>query len=180
MSGFAVWIMGLLAIDTPHLILAGSDGQNHSLPQLIQSSPWTVLVFFSADCPCQRNHDGRLTEMAQSFAGRGVQFFAVDSEVTSTPEKDAAEAASRHYVYPILRDTSGQLARAFEVEFATTTVVLDSKGAVHYQGGIDSNHHTVTAGATRFLRDALSALLLGVEPTVRESKPMGCYLRLKQ
>jgi peroxiredoxin len=156
--------------------LPGTDGARHAL-QPAESSRLLVLVFFADHCPCQAAHDARLRELYASYHPRGVDIFAVDSEVGATPERDASEAAKRAYPFPILVDHGGALARRVGAEYATEAFVIDRTGAVRYHGGIDSDKRTLHDEATPFLRDALDDLLAERPLRRTESKALGCALQ---
>jgi hypothetical protein len=153
--------------------LPGTDGALHVVP----SASWTVLVFFSANCDCQSAHDARLVELARRYQRQGVEFYAVDSEVSRSAGLDASEVRERHYPYPILIDAHARLADLLDAEYATYSVVLDGRGHVRYHGGIDSDQIHVTRDATTYLSDALDDLLAGREPRVAFGDTLGCSLR---
>jgi len=157
--------------------LVGTDQQSHALPAS-GASALTVLIFFSADCDCQTAHDERLRALHRRYQPRGVSFFAVDSEVSASPERDAAEARRRAYPYPILIDRRAALAKALGAEYATFTVVIDRQGRVRYAGAIDSDQAHLTDDATPYLRHALESLLAGREPSVTRVEALGCALQL--
>jgi hypothetical protein len=158
------------------LSLPGTDGINHVVGAPSSPSRLTVLFFFSAHCPCQRIHDPRVVALANTYAARGVQFLAVDSEYGSSLQNDLIEARQRAYPFPILRDDDGKLAKALDVHFATESVVIDAQGLVKYRGGIDSDKRHLHEDAKEYLRDAMEALLSGREPNPAQPKSMGCYL----
>jgi peroxiredoxin len=161
----------------PDRSLPATDGASRSLAELTRAAPLTVVVFFSADCACQRAHDARLRELHAAYRPRGVQFVAVDAEATSSPTRDAAEAAARGYPFPILSDPDGITADALGAVSATHVVVLDAAGTVHYRGGLDSDRNTLTPSASPWLRGALDRLLAGREPEPVETASLGCVLR---
>jgi peroxiredoxin len=156
--------------------LQGTDGATHALAPA-GDARLAVLVFFAAHCPCQAAHDARLRDLFGTYHPRGVDFFAVDSEVSATPERDQAEASRRGYSFPILLDRGGALARQLDAEYATEVFVVDRAGAVRYHGGIDSDKRNLHDDATPFLRDALDDLLEGRPMRRTESKALGCALQ---
>ncbi len=158
----------------PPEALEGTDGAQHTLTS--SASP-TVLVFFSSHCPCMTAHDARLVALADEYGRRGVRFFAVDSEVDADAARDRDEARSRHYSFPILVDRGGHAAQAFDAEYATYTVVLDTSGRITYRGGIDDERIHMTSAAIPYVHDALDDVLSG--RTVRRSRAdaLGCALR---
>jgi peroxiredoxin len=161
----------------PDLALPGSDGAPHRLADLVRAAPLTIIVFFSADCPCQRAHDARLRDLFAAYRPRGVDLVAVDSEATAAPAADRDEARARGYAFPLLSDPGGAVADALGAVYATYAVVIDAGGRVRYRGGIDSDRSHVTPDAAPWLRDALDRLLAGREPDPAETTSLGCALR---
>ena len=139
----------------------------------------TVVEFFSAHCPCQAAHDGRLRELARAYAARGVRFVAVDSEHGATSARDGAEASRRGYPYPIVLDPGGALARELGAEYATYSVVLDAGGRVLYAGGLDSDRSHLTEGAESYVQNALDDALAGRPVRRPEGKTLGCALTVR-
>jgi len=157
----------------PSLSLEGTDGVAHAF----HGPRATVLVFFSEDCPCMRAHDERLIALAGDYAGRGVSFFAVDSEVDASLATDRARAVSRGYPFPILVDQGAHAAHAVGAEYATYTVVLDAAGTVVYRGGFDSDHTHLSSTATTYVRDALDDIVQGRAVHRPRTDALGCALR---
>ena len=149
------------------------------MASITSASRFTVVTFFSAHCPCQRAHDGRLRALYDVYAPRGIGLVAVDSEVAATEARDVAEAKERAYPFPLLLDRGGALARALGAEYATYTVILDDHGAVVYRGGLDTDRTHPTEGATPYVRNALDDLLAGRSPRVAKSEALGCTLQLR-
>ena len=168
---------GHLPVRVPDLTLPGSDGAAHRLEAIVRRAPFTVIVFFSADCPCQRAHDPRLRELFAQYRPRGVEVVAVDAEATATPASDRDEALARGYPFPLLTDPDGAVADALGAVWATYAVVVDASGRVRYRGGLDSDRTHLTEGAALWLRDALDRVLAGGEPEPAETSSLGCALR---
>jgi hypothetical protein len=158
----------------PESQLPGTDGRAH--PLVDRSATLTVIEFFSAHCPCQTQHDERLRVLASAYGPRGVTFVAVDSEAGASLARDGREAAGRGYVYPILIDEEGAVARALHALYATYTLVVDREGRVLYAGGIDSDKNHLTSDPATYLRDALDDALAGRPLRQPEGKALGCAL----
>jgi peroxiredoxin len=161
----------------PSASLVDESGATQSFRELAARAPFTVVVFFSASCPVQVAHDERLRALYDRYHARGVQFLAVDSEVGATPERDAGEAKSRGYAFPIWIDRGAAFADAMHAEYATFTVVVDRDGRVRYAGGIDSDRAKLHDDARVYVADALDDLLAGREPRQASGKTLGCALR---
>lgn len=156
--------------------LVAPDGER-PLSEIAQRAQLTVLVFIAADCPCLHAHLARLRDLAASYAPKGVQFLAVDSEVGATPARAAAAKRELELPFPVVIDERARLANALGAEYATFTVVLDRDARVRYRGGIDSDKRKLHDGATPYVRDALDDLLAGKPPRRAEGKALGCVLR---
>jgi peroxiredoxin len=162
---------------TPHLELAATDGRAHELAPAANGPRLTVLVFSAWHCPCQAAHDARLNDLYARYRTRGVDVYAVDSEVGGSLARDVAEAEKRGYAFPVLLDPGATLARALDAEYATESFVLDRQGVVRYHGGLDSDRTTLHADATAHLEEALDDLLAERPPRRAETKALGCALQ---
>lgn len=163
--------------ELPSLALPGTAGAPVDLARVVAAAPLTVITFFSSTCPCQHAHDERLARYGQEFAGRGVAFYAIDSEAGSSLDADVKEAAARSFQFPILSDPEGKLADAVGARYATETFILDRQSTVRFRGGIDSDQTKMHEDAKLWLRDAIAALLDGREPPSANPKSFGCSLR---
>ena len=80
-AGCAPQVMGSKLATSP---LPGTDGATHAL-EPAEGTRLTVLFFFANHCPCQAAHDARLRELYALYHPRGVDMFAVDSEIERHP-----------------------------------------------------------------------------------------------
>jgi AhpC/TSA family len=167
----------LAAPPLPTTPLPSTGGGTRALATEVKAHPWTMVLFFSRECPVQRSHDARLLELVRDFAPRGVSFVAVDAQADATLEKAEHDVVARGYPFPIVVDPDGLWADALEVRFSTTLVLLDASGRVRYRGGLDDERVKVSTGATPLARRALEQVLAGHEPVSAETKALGCVLR---
>ena len=173
----AVVLAVLLAGALPSASLPATGKTTRSLSSEVRAHPWTVVLFFSSECPVQRAHDPRLLELVRDFAPRGVSFIAVDAQADASMEKAEQALSKRGYPFPIVVDVDGTWADALEVRFSTTLVVLDHQGHVRYRGGLDDERVKISNEATPLARRALEQLLAGHEPERVDTKALGCVLR---
>jgi peroxiredoxin len=166
-----------IGLRVPALELSATDGAAHAPRPKDGGARFTVLVFSAWHCPCQAVHDARLNELFARYSGKGVEFYAVDSEVGGALADDAAHAKSHGYEFPVLRDPGARLARALGAEYATESFVVDGEGVVRYHGGLDSDRYRLHDDAVPLLRNALDDLLDGRSPRAEETKSLGCSLQ---
>ena len=161
----------------PPLTLTTLDGHAELWQELLAHSRFTVLVFVSADCLCVEAHAARLNELATHYTPWGVQFLAVDSEAGTTVSVAATEASKYGLQFPLVIDKSAKLANSLGALYATSAVILDPGGNIHYRGGLDSDIVNLHDDAKRYVLDALEDLLAGREPRLPQAKTLGCVLR---
>jgi hypothetical protein len=158
------------------IALAGADGAATRLQPIVAAHRLTVVVFFSATCPCFAVHARRLRDLAAEMAPRGVAFVVVDSERHAAAEPRPATVPGT--TLPILRDEDARLARRLGAEAATESFVFDASGRLRYRGGIDDQRKVLAPNPRAYLRDALVRLLDDSASAVASTKALGCVLRL--
>ena len=157
------------------LVLQGEEGAL-SLEQLAGRAPYTVLLFFSGDCPVQKAHDARLRELVASYQPKGVAFVAVASETDADVARLRAELGKRGLAMPLVEDRGAKLADQLAVEYSTHVVLLDRERHPLYSGGIDDERSRLTDHAKPWLRSALEDTLAGRPVATARTEPLGCPL----
>jgi hypothetical protein len=143
--------------------------QRTQLGQLLKQAKWTVLVFYSASCPCQQAHQQRLQALKARFAKQAIQWYLVDSEPNDEPQPST--------FWPMIDDRAGNLADQLGATFATYTVILNQQGKVVYHGGIDSDRKYLTESRIQYVKNALDDLLAKRPLRQTYGKTLGCTLR---
>ena len=65
--------------------------------------------------------------MSKTYADKGVQFLAVNSNCNDTPAQIAGHAQKNHLPFPVLRDPANDVADKFGAKRTPEVVVLDSR-----------------------------------------------------
>jgi peroxiredoxin len=157
--------------------LLGEANEPEPLDALLAKSPHTVFLFFTADCPVQKAHDERMRGTIAKYKDKGIAFYAVQSEPGTDIAAERAEAQRRQIGMPLLQDKDAAFADALGVEYSTHVVVFEPNRTIRYSGAEDSERVHMTPGATRYLEQALDAVLAGKDPPVEKAEPLGCPLR---
>ncbi len=157
-------------------VLKDARGTSVPLAQLLSEHRFTVVVFYSAACPCFAAHVERLRRLAEEFAPQGVGFVVVDSERHTAREPSTPALVAP--ALPLFRDEDGRFARQLGALYATESFVVDAHGGVRYRGGIDSDRKYLRADTQPYLRQALVGLVSGKVPVFASSKALGCALKL--
>jgi Redoxin len=162
--------------DALQVNMPGTDGQSHSLAELVKLHDWTVVLFYSDTCPTVKAHDPRINTLTERYAPKRVGFYWVDSEAGANVTRDASSAATRGYSMPILIDAGAQVADALGARYASQAFILSHNGNLVYSGGIDSDKRFLHPDATPYLASALDAVLADATPPASDVRALGCAL----
>ena len=138
-----------------------------------------VLFFVTKDCPMVGRVLPKVDGLAQAFAGRGVQFVAVNVGRSDTMRDIGTQALEFHQSYPFVKDDDLRLVRALGVEHTTAAVVLDGDRRLCYRGRVDDQvrYANVKAAPSREdLRLAVESVLAGTPVEVAETPVEGCRI----
>ncbi len=163
--------------------LPGVDGKSHSLADYAEKEA-AVVIFTCNHCPYARAWEDRIVQVQADYGGRGVQLVAINAnDASKYPEdnfpKMQERAKDKHFNFPYLRDESQEVARAYGAERTPEVFVFERIGTLRYHGVIDDNYDDPAAVKTKYLRDALDAVLAGKAPPTSETSPVGCTIKWK-
>jgi hypothetical protein len=85
-------------------------------------------------------------------------------------------ARDEGFAFDYLYDEEQTLARALGSERTPEVFVFDRDRRLRYHGAIDDNRDE-TAVTRHYLREALDAVLEGLDPPVAETPPVGCTVK---
>jgi peroxiredoxin len=163
----------------PDFELPATDGETHSLES---GAPATVVYWTCNHCPYALAWHDRMSQVAGDYADRGVRVLAINSNDAERYPADSPEAMRERveseggWNHPYLHDSSQEVARAYEAEKTPHVFVLDSELNVRYAGAPDSDYDDPSQNA-QWLRDALDAVLEGLEPERARTDAVGCSIK---
>lgn len=147
-----------------------------------------VLEWYNNGCPFVRKHydSKNMQGLQKKYAKKGVVWYTV---TTGKPGKEGhmtpAEAAARMKSEgmgskALLLDESGDVGRLYSAKTTPHLFVVDKKGVLIYQGGIDDKASADQAdikGAKNFVASALDEALAGKPVSTPSSTPYGCSVK---
>jgi peroxiredoxin len=173
-----------LALDSPApaFDLAGVDGRRHRLEDYGDARA-LALIQSCNHCPYVIAWEGRMIEIQDDYAERGVRLIAVSSnDVEKYPADSFDEmkkrATERGFNFDYLWDEDQSLARALGSTRTPEVFLFDRERKLVYHGAIDDNREQ-DAVSQHWLREALDAVLAEQEPPVAETPPVGCSVKYR-
>jgi peroxiredoxin len=138
-----------------------------------------VLLFIGTQCPINNSYMPRLAELSKTYAARGVQFLAINSNCQDTPEKVARHAKEFALPFPVLKDPGNVVADQVGAERTPQAVILDANRDITYSGRIDDQFGIGikrTQPVRTDLANALDETLSGRRITTPTTEVAGCLI----
>jgi peroxiredoxin len=142
-----------------------------------------VVAFICNHCPYVKHIRTELSAFGRTCQERDVGMVAVSSNDIEKHPQDgpvpmADEARHHGYVFPYLFDEAQDVARQFHAACTPDFYLFDAGGKLAYRGQFDDsrpgNGKPVTG---RDLREALDALLAGLDPSNDQRPSIGCNIK---
>lgn len=161
------------ALDGKSLSIADATGKNG-----------TLVIFTCNHCPFARAWQGRIAELANGYAKKGIGVILINAnDPGKYPEDDFAGMQARAkeigLAVPYVVDATSNVARAFGATVTPEAFLFDKTGKLAYHGAIDDNRNDPAAVKNHYLKDALDAVLAGHPAPVAETKGLGCGIKFR-
>lgn len=190
-SGLLALSVSLLhAVETgapaPGFMLTDTTGTVHSLSDY--RGKYVVLEWTNHQCPFVKKYyrEGHMQALQKEMTAQGVVWLQVVTGARGkqgylTPEEGEALRRERQiHSTAMLRDTTGDVGRAYDARTTPHMFLIDPKGTLIYQGAIDNIPSTRVEDiekATNYLKAAYASALAG-EPVAKPSTtPYGCSVK---
>jgi hypothetical protein len=159
------------------------DGQMLSIAQ-VTGRAGTLVIFTSNHSPFAKDWEQRIVELGNTYAGKGVGVILINANDPKSHADDGfdemrARATSRGMKVPYVVDDTSGVARAFGASVTPEAFLFDKSGKLAYHGTIDDNRQDPDKVKSRYLKDALDAVVAGKTPPVPETKGLGCGIKFR-
>ena len=82
------------------------------------------------------------------------------------------------YTSPYLIDENSKIANSFGAKTTPHIFLLNNKRILVYKGAIDDNYKDATLVKTKYVENAVDALLTGTPVKVTKTKAIGCSIKV--
>ncbi len=151
------------------------DGKEYTLSKELENG-YVVIMFWSAECPYVQPFNDRINDYVNAYKGKGITFWAMNSNVTESKERVKEHSKEHNYVFPVLKDENSAVADLFEATRTPEVFVLNKDRMIVYHGRIDDNSYSEKV-TTHDLKNALDEILAGKEITNKSTKSFGCTIK---
>lgn len=160
--------------------LQGTDGKMHSLEDYKEANV-LVIAFTCNHCPVANAYVERFNKLVEDFGDKKVQLVAISVSDNAADSLDNMKqrAEEKGYKFDYLQDLSQEIARAYGATVTPHLFVLDKDRKIAYMGAFDDSMNPAQV-EKHYVRDAVSALIAGKQPEIKESLQFGCGIQYKR
>ncbi|MDZ7637705.1 MAG: thioredoxin family protein [Bryobacterales bacterium] len=170
----------------PDFSVIDMNGKSHKLSDF--AGKYVVLEWLNYGCPFVGKHygSGNMQALQKEWTGKGVVWLSVISSAPGQQGHSNAEKAKADYkakgsqATTVILDETGTLGKAYGAATTPHMYVIDPKGKLIYNGGIDDKPTTDQADvktARNYVSAALTEAMAGKAVSTSASQPYGCNVK---
>lgn len=164
--------------------LKNVDGKMVSLSDFKEARGF-ILVFTCNSCPVSVANEDRIIALDRKYKSRGYPVIAINPNNPETSPGDSYEkmkvrAREKGFTFPYLLDEGQTIYPKYGASRTPHAFVLqkeDEDFIVRYIGSIDNSARSPGAVTTRYVENAVEALLEGQSIEVASTKAIGCGIK---
>jgi len=147
-----------------------------------------IVIFTCNTCPFAVAYEDRIIALDKKYALKGYPVIAIMPNNTDVMPGDRMEvmkarAASKGFTFPYLMDEGQKIYPQYGATKTPHVYVLQktNKGnVVKYIGAIDDNYKDAALVNTKYVENAVDALLEGKEIKDTKTRAIGCTIKIKK
>ena len=144
-----------------------------------------IVVFTCNHCPYAIAYEDRMVALDQKFKKLGYPVIAINPNNPEKKPEDSFEkmidrAKEKNFTFPYLIDEGQKIFPQFGATKTPHVYILQktkSGNVVKYIGAIDDNYADESAVKTKYVENAVNALLKNKEVPVKTTKAIGCSIK---
>jgi peroxiredoxin len=165
--------------------LENIDGKMVSLSDYKDAKGF-IVIFTCNTCPYAVAYEDRIIDLDKNYASKGYPVIAIMPNNTDVKPGDnmeamKARAKAKGFTFPYLMDAGQKIYPQYGATKTPHVYVLErsTKGnIVKYIGAIDDNYQDASAVTTKYVEDAVDALLSNREVPNKETRAIGCTIKV--
>lgn len=144
-----------------------------------------IVVFTCNHCPYAKAYEERIMALDKKYKKMGYPVVAINPNNPAVQPDDSFEmmqkrAKEKGYTFPYLFDEGQKIYPQYGATKTPHVYILEkTKGGnvVRYIGAIDDNYSDETAVKTKYVENAVDALLKNQDVPVKTTKAIGCSIK---
>ncbi len=164
--------------------LKNVDGKMVSMQDFKESRGF-ILIFTCNTCPYSVANEDRIIALDKKYRDKGFPVIAVNPNSPEVSPGDSfvemqKRASEKGFTFPYLLDEGQKVYPKYGASRTPHVYVLNKEGEeliVKYIGSIDDSPRNPGAVRTRFVENAVDALLTDQEVPLQETKAIGCSIK---
>lgn len=165
--------------------LKNVDGKMVSLSDFKEAKGFLV-IFTCNTCPYAVAYEDRIIALDNKYKDRGVPVIAINPNNPEVQPGDSFEkmqqrAREKGFTFPYLLDEGQEVYPRFGATRTPHVFLLEKTADGHvvkYIGTIDDNYQDAQAVDTRYVEDAVDAMLQGQKIEVPTTRAIGCTIKV--
>lgn len=165
--------------------LKNIDGKMVSLADFKDAKGFLV-IFTCNSCPYAVAYEDRIIALDRKYAAKGIPVIAINPNNPKKQPKDSYEqmkvrAKEKGFTFPYLFDEGQKIFPQYGATRTPHVYLLEktNKGnVVKYIGAIDDNYQNANAVETKYVEDAVDAMLKKEGIKIKTTKAIGCSIKV--
>ncbi len=145
-----------------------------------------IVTFTCNTCPYAVAYEDRIEALNKKYASKGFPVIAIMPNNTDVMLGDNMKAMqerakSKGFTFPYLTDKGQKIYPQYGATKTPHIYILEKTTAgneVKYIGAIDDNYQDAKAVKVKYVENAVDALLKGEDVKVKETKAIGCTIKV--
>lgn len=145
-----------------------------------------IVIFTCNTCPYSVAYEDRILALDKKYKSKGYPVIAINPNNPNVQPRDNMEAMiqrakSKGFTFPYLMDEGQKISPQYGAAKTPEVFVLQktNKGnQVTYMGAIDDNYQDANAVQTKYVENAVDALLSGAPIKETQTRAIGCSIKL--
>ncbi|MDT8347186.1 MAG: thioredoxin family protein [Flavobacteriaceae bacterium] len=144
-----------------------------------------IVIFTCNSCPYSVMYEDRIIALDKKYKNQGFPVIAINPNDPSASPKDSFElmqvrAKEKGFTFPYLFDEGQSIYPKYGATRTPHVFLLNKESGkliVKYIGAIDDNSKDASAVRTKFVEDAVDALLNGKDVPIKTAPAIGCTIK---